>query len=520
MTSPPVRAKRGPLANRHTYRLQAWRPVGLVVLAGQFAWLLVQSVHLYQRFALTSDFALFYQAAHQIAGGHLYPTGTIYRTAPFLTNHFELLVYPLSLLVLLDRGGLFLLVAQDLATVAAELVAFLWILDILGDRWVGPRRGRDAVALGALVVLAIDPWIWWADAFDFHLQVFATLFALLAARCFWQRRRTAWLWVAATLSCGTVEAAVLVGLGIALLAWRRDLLREALGVLVATGAWILAWSGLGFDVGSQLGANYHYLTGSANASLGSVAFGALRHPATVVSHLYAKKRDLWRFVAGSGFLGVLSAIGLAMIVVVFIPAALNLSPYVVQQQSSFQMLPVLLFVPVGSVVLCCWLARQYPPRGKVAAAVLGAAAVVQVAVLSVLWIPQAPQKFLSVSPAAARVLTSVLAHTPADAEIVSSNGFVGRFAGHAWVYTDFGPPSGAPVKNQPVPVHARVLELVLSPRQGIYQGPPQVTAAAISKLEHRPGVRLLAHGAGIYAFVWQAPPGQRSFPLFGFDGSN
>jgi hypothetical protein len=489
------------------------------VLAGQFVWLLLQSLNLYRRFSLTSDFALFYQAAHQIASGRLYPTGTIYRTAPFLTNHFELLLYPLSLLVLVDRGGLLLLVAQDLATVGAELVAFLWILDILGDRWRGARGARDALALGALIVLAIDPWIWWADAFDFHLQVFATLFALLAARSFWRKRRTAWLWVAATLACGTVEAAVLLGLGIALLAWRRDLLRHGIALLVATGAWIALWNGLGFDVGSQLGANYGYLTGSANASLPSLAWGALRHPASVVSHLFSKKRELWRFLAGSGFLGIASVVGLALIAVVFVPGALNASPYVVELQSSFQLLAVLLFVPVGSVLLCCWLAARYPKWGMRAVALLGAAAVVQVAVLSALWIPQAPEKFLAVSPGATRVLDSVLARTPADAEVVSSNGFVGRFAGRPWVYTDFGPP-GPTVANEPVPLHARVLELVLSPRQGIYQGPPSVTAAAIERLEHRAGVTLLAHGSGVYAFVYRAPPGERSFPLWGFDGTN
>jgi uncharacterized membrane protein len=506
--------------HHETDRPQAWRAVGLVVLAGQFIWLLLQSLDLYRRFALTSDFALFYQAAHQIAAGHLYPTGTIYRSAPFLTNHFELLLYPLSLLALLDRGGLLLLVAQDLATVAAELVAFLWILDILGDRWAGPRRGYNAVALGALIVLAIDPWIWWADSFDFHLQAFATLFALLAARSFWHRRRTAWLWVVAALSCGTVEAAVLIGLGIAVMTWRRDQLRQGIGVLLATAVWIVTWSGFGFDVGSQLGANYRYLTGSANASLPSLALGALRHPGSVASHLFSKKRELWRFVAGSGFLGIASIVGLAMIVVVFVPGALNLSPYVVQAQSSFQLLPVLLFVPVGSVLACCWLASWRPPWGKVAVAVVGVAALVQVAVLSVLWIPQAPQKFLAVSPGAARVLDSVLARTPANAEVVSSNGFVGRFAGRPWVYTDFGPPPGAEVADEPVPLHAPVLELVLSPRQGIYQGPPAVTAAAIRRLQRQPGVTLLAQGSGIYAFVYRAPPGRRSFPLWGFDGSN
>ena len=105
MTPPPARAQRAPLAKRLADRPQAWWPVGLVVLAGQFVWLLLQSLDLYRRFSLTSDFALFYQAAHQIAAGHLYPTGTIYRTAPFFTNHFELILYPLSLLVLVDRGG-------------------------------------------------------------------------------------------------------------------------------------------------------------------------------------------------------------------------------------------------------------------------------------------------------------------------------------------------------------------------------------------------------------------------------
>jgi len=125
-----------------------------------------------------------------------------------------------------------------------------------------------------------------------------------------------------------------------------------------------------------------------------------------------------------------------------------------------------------------------------------------------------------VTPAGARVLSSVLAQTPAGAEVVSSNGFVGRFAGRRWVYTDFGPAPGVKVRDEPVPVHARQLELVLSARQGIYQGPPPVTAAAIAELEHRRGVRLLAHGAGIYAFLWRTPPGARTFPLYGFRGTD
>jgi hypothetical protein len=497
-----------------------WRLAAGVVLGGQLAWLLAQSAGIFGRFALTSDFALFYQAAHQIAGGTLSPAGTIYRSAPFLTNHFELIIYPLSLLVLIDRSGMALLFAQDLATVGAELVVFWWVGDILSERWRAGPKGRHTVAAGALAVLALDPWIWWANAFDVHLEAFATLFVVLAARAFWHRRWTGWVWLVAALSCGTVEAAALLGLGLFLLCSGRDRWRRGAAVLAATAAWIVSWNAAGFDLGSQLGANYRYLTGSSNASLGAVAVGALRHPVTVTAHLSHRVRDLWRFLGGSGFLGIASAPGLAMVLAVFVPGALNLSPYVVAPQSSFQVLPLLLFVPVGSVLLCCWLVARRETWCRALALVAGLAAVVQVVVLSVLWIPQVPKEFLQVTPAGARVLTTIAARTPTGAEVVSSNGFVGRFAGRRWIYTDFGPAPGVAVRDEPVPVHARVLELVLSPRQGIYQGPPAVTAAAIAELRHRPGVSVLAQGAGITAFVWRAPPGVRTFPLYGYRGSD
>ena len=517
---PPDASTGGPGDQPRPGGFTHWRLVALAVLAGQLAWLVAQSDAIYRRFALTSDFALFYQAAHQIAAGTLSPAGTIYRSAPFLTNHFELFVYPLSLLVLVDRGGLLLLVAQDLATVAAELVVFCWVTDILGERWRGGDWGRQALAAGTVAVLALDPWIWWANAFDVHLQAFAALFTVLAGRAFWRGRPVAWLWLAAALSCGTVEAAALLGLGLFLVCSGRERRRRGAGVLVGAAAWIVSWNAAGYDLGSQLGANYRYLTGSSNASLGAVALGALRHPATVAAHLSHRARDLWRFLGGSGFLGIASAAGLFMTVAVFVPGALNLSPYVVAPQSSFQVLPLLLFVPLGSVLVCCWLVARREPWGKALAVVAGLAALVQVVVLSVLWIPQVPKEFLQVTPAGARVLNTVLARTPPGAEVVSSNGFVGRFAGRRYVYTDFGPLPGAKVADEPVPVHARVLEFVLSPAQGIYQGPQAVTAAAIVELAHRPGVHLLAEGAGIAAFVWRAPPGARTFPLYGYRGSD
>jgi len=494
--------------------------VALPVLGLQLAWLLFRSVELYHRFALTSDFALFFQAWHLIAAGHLDPTGTIYRQAPFLTNHFELIVYPLALLSLVFPSGLTLLVVQDLACVAAELVAFWWLLDLVDERWPAAAKGRGALAAGSLVVLAIDPWIVWANAFDFHLEAFATLFALLAARSFWHRRTTAWVWVALTLCCGTVESIVLIGLGATLALLRRDLRWPGLAVVGAGIAWLGSLNALGYDAGSQLNSQYAYLTNPAllssprraagtHVSLPSVLLGALRHPRTVGRFLGDRRLELWRFLAGSGFLGLFTWVGLPISLVLLIPGALNYSPYVLNPQSSFQVLPVLLFVPVGTVVALCWLANRHP-RWRAVGAALGVAALIQVVALSVVWLPRAQPFFSRVDPQTAQVLSSVLARTPSTDEVVASNGVVGRFAARPWIYSYLGTRPG-----QSMTVGSRTVEFVFAPSQGIETACPAQysTDEAISYVEHRLGGRLVRASAGIDVLVWHPPAGIRTFSL-------
>src|SRR5579875_128373 len=436
-------------------RAVRWTVLAGVVLAGQLAWLLAVSAHLWQRFSLTSDYALFFQAWHLIGHGQLSPTSTLYRTTPFLDNHLELFLYP----------------------------------------------------------LALYPWIWWSDAFDFHLEVFAALFALLAARSLWDRRyATAALWTVLTLSCGTVESVALVGIGIGIAISGRRLWRHGLGLAALALAYVLVCDALGFDKGSELATTYGYLAAAAPGTqlhATQVALGALRHPHLVLDMVNQKRRETWQALAGPGLVGVASALGLPVAAALLVPAVLNAQASVMQPEAAFQIFPVYLFVPVGGVLLVCWLARRARPF-QLAMVVVGVAAVVQSVVLAVVWIPRAAPYFVRTSPQAAAVLARALAMTPPGAEVIASNGFVGRFAGRPWVYA-----LEAPVGSGTVPVRAPVVELVLSFRQGLETTPLAHTRAAIAQVEHRLGARQVLDSAGIHVFLWHPGPSVRSVTLPG-----
>jgi hypothetical protein len=490
-----------------------WRRLGAVVLAGQLAWLLVQSVHLWHRFALTSDFALFFQAWHLIAHGQLSPTSTLYRTNPFLQNHLELFLYPLALFEPLDPGGFVLLVLQDLATVAAELVAFSWIVELVRTHWGAGDRTARLVLGGALLVVAADPWVWWSDAFDVHLEIFAALFALLAARSLWNRRWVAGaIWTVLTLSCGTVESVALIGIGVGLAISGRRLWRQGLALAVLAVAFVLVFDALGFDKGSELATTYGYLAGAApRAPLRAtqVALGALDHPHLVLQMFEAKRRDIWQALAGPGLVGVASSLGLPVALALLVPAVLNAQASVIQPEAAFQIFPVFLLLPVGGALVLCWLSRRSRPF-RLAALVLGAAAVVETALLAVVWIPRAGPYFVRTSPRAAAVVARALAMTPPGAEVIASNGLVGRFAARPWVFA-----LEAPVGSGTVPVRAPVVEFVLSFRQGLETTPLAATRAAIAQVEHRLGARQVLDSAGIHVFLWHPGPSVRSLTLPG-----
>ena len=88
--------------------------------------LLTYSALIYDRFTLGIDFSIYYQAVDQISHGHLDPYSTIVGY-PFIESHFELIVWPLSLLLLVFRSPFVILAVQDLSLVGTGVLAVLWV---------------------------------------------------------------------------------------------------------------------------------------------------------------------------------------------------------------------------------------------------------------------------------------------------------------------------------------------------------------------------------------------------------
>ena len=105
---------------------------------------------LFHRIDLTADFASYFQAWSLIGSGHINPLDTVWLDhVPFVKNDFELIIWPLSLLHIIDPGGFVLLLLQDIAVAATGLISYQWIIEYLEERRVSPRV---ALAVGVSVL--------------------------------------------------------------------------------------------------------------------------------------------------------------------------------------------------------------------------------------------------------------------------------------------------------------------------------------------------------------------------------
>jgi hypothetical protein len=122
-------------------------------------------------------------------------------------------------------------------------------------------------------------------------------------------------------------------------------------------------------------------------------------------------------------------------------------------------------------------------------------------VLAAVVLPRIPSHWLMVDGSAAARLSTLEREIPPSAEVVASQGVVGRFAGRQDVFTYYG--SGT------YPVMRRTVVFVITPDEG-----PKVSGnelngdarAAVAVLESRLGARVLADRAGVYGLEWSPGP--------------
>jgi len=490
----------------------AWvAPVGWAMLGLQLVAMVGFSSVQYSRFGLTNDFANYSQAWWAVGHGHLDPYSTGFQIS-FWRDNAEFILWPLALLYRVDPHPVMLLWVQDVAVVLTELVAFRWILAVIGgarDR-IG-QRWAVALGLGAAVVLVVNPWAYETIAFDFHFEPIAALFCVLVGYELWAGRiRRLWLWVPLALVSHVLAGTYLVGIGLSgMLAGRRT--RRPGAVVAAVGlVWVVVFNAVGAAgvKGRFVGLSYGYLVGPHHGQIGlfDVVAGALGHPGAAL----AMAGSHWSVVAGFllvvGVMGLLSPWGLGMALVVLVPNILDASGLFIRFGASFQSWPALPFILVGSVMVLARLLEGGAPARKTAVA-SAAAWAAALAVFALLALPTIPRAWLYVSPAAAAELARVESRIPAGAEVIASYPVVGRFGQRRSVYSLTNP-------GQTFPVDRPLVVFVLGPEVQFDQPATQaVLTETAGFVRQRLHAGVVGSGSGVEALVWAPPAGTRQIRL-------
>jgi len=472
------------------------RRVGYVVLGVQLVVFLVWSAILYSRFAVTFDFAAYYQPWFLIAHGHLNPYSTI-MGVPFWQNDSEFLLWALAPIYWITRSGLTLPWLQDVSVVAAEAVAFTWVCELVRQRC----RDRDAAWLGGLglLLLVANPWICWAVSFDAHQEVLCIVFVVLMAWDLSQGRRRAWFWIVPVFAAGAASATYVVGIGLGgVLAGRRSRRMGAGMVLLGLGysLFVVLIHGDGLVSIPRM---YGYLAvpgghTQRNLTLLGLVEGIAGHPLGLLGVLWAKRADMIANLAPGGLLGFGAPIVLPLMVVVLL--ANCLVPGYQFAEPLHQNIPVYVLVPVGTVAVLCWLL----PRHRRLALALAGLAAAQVLGWAAVWGPRIPGQWLRVPAPAAAALTGVEARIPASAEVIVSQGVIGRFSDRTRIYGLLGPIA--------IPVRG-LTWVVITPTAGIEAASVATSMALIGELAGPLHATLVTHGNGVWAFRWTPPASTR-----------
>ncbi len=517
----PPRAPGDPLRSADDARFSLALRLAWVALGIQLLVLLLWSAVLYSRWANTWDYALRYQAWWQLAHGTLDPYVSVANRF-FWQDHFELINWPLAPLSRLWPGGLWPLWLQDLMVVAGEAGAIMLVADaVRRPRWPVRFPGWMAVALVTLL-LVVNPWIYNSVSFDFHYQsVGAAAFAMLACREM-VRGSIRWLvlWVVLCLACGDIAGTYLAAVGLGGVLLGRDTRRRGAALLGIGVAWFVAVSAIGGGKGSSIGGHYRYLipraNGGSHVSVGQLAKGMLSHPHAVISHLWQGRNDIWAYASSAGGLGLFTPLSTLPLLILFESDAGQGGSL---RSIAYQNFGAVLFLAPLSVLALAWLARQlhdgwvaaHLPRRRtgwlrsaslprVVAVVLTVNALLWAAV----WLPQLSGQWLRTSPSTASTLDQVGQMIPDTAQVIASQGVMGRLCGRRWC---------SPISsNRPATytLHTRQVYVVVVPYQGIESSSVQFQLSAIGELAGPLHAPLLLARDGVWLFrVHRSSPHQR-----------
>jgi hypothetical protein len=503
----------------------AWIALGCQLVAMFFlSWVI------YHRWSNTWDFAIRYQGWWGISHGNLNPYASV-AGRYFVQDHFELINWPLAPISLLWPHGLWPLWIQDLMVVGGEVGAVLIVADsVRSGRWKSRVPGWTAVCLVALMLVA-NPWIYDSIAFDFHYQVLgAACFALLACRE--MIRGSRWqllLWAVLCLLCGDIASTYLAAVGVAGIIAGGKQRRRGLALVGMGLAWYALSDLAGGNQGSSIAGHYGYLVGAARtASLTPIglAKGLLLHPERGLGRLWAHRLDLWGYAASAGLIGLLTPWAIVPLLVLL---EIGLTGGTTAAGSAYQSFGAVLFlIPLSVLALGGvgreghetaisaslrlfrrpirrWqrashrLRRLWIEDRRRAIAYAGAAILAVNAIgWGVVWIPQVPSEWIRVSAATSSALDAANVVIPPTAEVVASQGIIGRFADRQWLYRITG--------DALIPLRTPTIYFVVLPNAGIESLSVQTSQGIIGQLAGPLHARLLIARDGVWVFALRRPP--------------
>lgn len=275
-------------------------------------------------------------------------------------------------------------------------------------------------------------------------------------------------------------------------------------LLVAVGsAWTLLLGHLGAIAGNGNVANwYGYLIGPAR-HIGplQILIGVFHHLATAL-HVVARWWDLvLLFLSTVGIVGVVWPWALPTALVVMLPSALNADPYLLQARAAFQTWPAVPVVLVGSITVLLWLMGRRPTAKKSARLIVAGWAAAHMP-MSATAIADLPGRWLAVDSQAAMVLPKIDVRLPSDAEVVASQGVIGRLVSTSDVHDSWA-------VVQTIPANRPLVYFVFGLNEGTFPTSSRQTTRAISFVVHGLRAELLTAQAGIFEYLWRVPPGQR-----------
>lgn len=500
----------GPSDTGPSLALRRVRLAGYVLLSAQLVAVLAYSVYGYRHFSETYDFGVYNQAWTAIAHGHLNPYNTLLQ-APFWRNNAEFVLWPLAGLYWVYPHPIDLLLVQDLAVVATEVVTFRWLVDVLQGSAFPRKVAAVLAAIGALV-LVFDPWAWNTIAFDFHAHTIATLFVVLTGRDLWQgRTHRCWIWAIAAILTDAPGALYIAGVGAAAVCAGPRTRRAGAGVMAAGAAWFVVLTQIGGDGvgGGGLGLWYGYLVGttSGHPGLGRIAVGALTHPG-LLGHMWLLRwPTLFEFLVVAGFIGVFSPWGLFPAAVVFLPTVFNSAPGYLRIQQSFQSWAAIPFLLIGSFMVLDRLWREGRWLRKLAV-VAAALWLFECGTIMSQQLPALPTYWLTVSSASAHQLSRLSTMIPPTAEVAVDNGVLGRFADRSSIY-QLG---DGPAASSSIPVDEPTIVFVFTPTEGVGEPPLSNSYADMAKLSAM-GATTLVAADGVYGFELHVPEGVHEIQL-------